>query len=302
MNEVMVSIICNTYNQEKYIADALDSFVTQKTHYSFEIIVHDDASSDGTANIIRQYEKLFPNLLKPIYEKENQYSKNQISGGSITRDICLPAAKGKYICFCEGDDYWTDDELIEKKINFLESHPEYCALLHRTRFFDCKKNKFFSYSNPSTSAYDFTLKDAIFLRSHTTGWMIRKDIYNIDLPEKFKGYRKFTDQGYGLYCALVGKVRYIPDVMSVWRMGVEGSYTSRHQSFSKEDRIKHFKKRVAFYKYLIETLPDEYKIYAKNEVNELKISYYKFRHNYFLYAFHHFNGKRLLHIMNKNKC
>lgn len=300
MENILVSIICITFNQEKYIAQALDSLINQKTKYKYEIIVHDDASTDSTPNIIKEYAKKYPDKIVAVYEKENQHDKIVKTGkGTIIGDLCFPLAKGKYIAFCEGDDYWITEDCIEKKVAFLESHPEYCALLHRTHFFDCKENKFFAYSNPSTCEYDFTLKDAVFLRSHTTGWMIRKDIYEIELPKHLKGYRKFTDQGFGLYTALVGKVRYIPDVMSVWRKGVEGSYTSRHQNFSKKEKNSHYKKRVAFYKYLVDTLPKEYKIYAKNEINELKISHYKFKHNYFLYAYHHFNGKRLLRLMNK---
>lgn len=75
LNEVMVSIICNTYNHEDYIADALESFVVQKTDFRFEVLVHDDASTDNTANIIREYERKYPDLIKPVYQTENQYSK-----------------------------------------------------------------------------------------------------------------------------------------------------------------------------------------------------------------------------------
>ena len=104
MEQIMVSIVCNAYNQELYIREALESFVAQKTNFKFEILVHDDASTDTTADIIREYESKYPDIIKPIYQTENQYSKNV----SITA-LQHQRANGKYIAFCEGDDYWIDE-------------------------------------------------------------------------------------------------------------------------------------------------------------------------------------------------
>ncbi len=116
-NEIMVSIVCDAYNHEKYIADALEGFVMQKTNFAFEILVHDDASTDRTAEIIRDYEKRYPNLIKPIYETENQYSKQD---GSLER-IQFGRVKGKYTAMCEGDDYWTDPLKLQKQFDAMES-------------------------------------------------------------------------------------------------------------------------------------------------------------------------------------
>lgn len=118
---VSVSVVCITYNHEKYIEKALESFVTQKTNFPFEIIVHDDASTDGTADIIRRYEKEYPHLVKPIYETENQYHKKNWS--SIKKQY-VPMIKGKYIAICEGDDYWIDDHKLQKQFDYMEAHPD----------------------------------------------------------------------------------------------------------------------------------------------------------------------------------
>ena len=96
-NQIMVSVICNTFNHEPYIAEALESFASQKTNFAFEVIVHDDASTDGTTDIVRGYAEKYPDIIKPIIETENQYSNKAIS---ITFDIDLPACKGKYLAFC----------------------------------------------------------------------------------------------------------------------------------------------------------------------------------------------------------
>jgi glycosyltransferase involved in cell wall biosynthesis len=117
----LVSISCTTYNHEKYLSDALDSFLIQKTTFPFEIIVHDDASTDATRDIILAYHDKYPDIIKYIFQKENQYRK----GGLIAPRFVFPQAKGKYIAICEGDDYWMDEHKLQKQVDFLEKNPEY---------------------------------------------------------------------------------------------------------------------------------------------------------------------------------
>lgn len=120
INSPIVSVCCNTYNHEKYISEALDSFLMQETNFPFEIIVRDDASPDKTAEIIREYEAKYPNIIKPIYEKENGYQK-----GIKPSPVTFAKSIGEYIAFCEGDDYWTDKKKLQIQKDFLESNPEY---------------------------------------------------------------------------------------------------------------------------------------------------------------------------------
>ncbi len=114
----LVSIVCITYNQCKYIRDALDGFLLQKTDFEIEIIVHDDASSDGTSDILREYQDEYPELFKLIIQEENQYRK---IGFGFVFDV-FRQARGKYIAICEGDDYWTDPAKLQKQIDALESN------------------------------------------------------------------------------------------------------------------------------------------------------------------------------------
>lgn len=123
----LVSISCITYNHEPYIAQALNGFLMQKTSFPFEVLIHDDASTDRTADIIREYEKKFPNLIKPIYQKENQYSKGFTS---VSATWNFPRAQGKYIALCEGDDYWIDENKLQMQVDFLENNPEYGMCFH----------------------------------------------------------------------------------------------------------------------------------------------------------------------------
>ena len=118
----LVSICCITYNHAAYIRDCLEGFVMQQTNFPFEVLIHDDASTDGTADIIREYEAKFPDIIKPIYQTENQYSKG-VNVGMQT----LFRAQGKYTAFCEGDDFWCDPQKLQRQFDFMESHPDYSA-------------------------------------------------------------------------------------------------------------------------------------------------------------------------------
>ena len=124
-NRPLVSICCLTFNHEKYINECLNGFIIQKTNFPFEVLIHDDASTDNTANIIRKYESDYPEIIKPIYQSVNQYSK----GIRVNTVFNFSRARGKYIALCEGDDYWFDPYKLQKQVDFLEANPEY-GLIH----------------------------------------------------------------------------------------------------------------------------------------------------------------------------
>lgn len=124
-SELMVTIRCAAYNHERYIRQCLEGFVMQKTNFRFEAIVHDDASTDGTAKIIKEYADKYPDIIKPIFETENQYRKNNLTA------VMNSHMHGKYIAFCEGDDYWIDPFKLQKQVDFLESHPNFSICTHR---------------------------------------------------------------------------------------------------------------------------------------------------------------------------
>lgn len=129
---ITVSVIMLCFNHERYIRQALQSILDQNTDFSYEIIVHDDASTDGSAGIIREFEAKYPHILRPIYQTENQYRRRV----GIRRTFVDPRIRGKYIAFCEGDDYWTDPDKLQKQVDFLEAHPEYSAVTHNCSFVD----------------------------------------------------------------------------------------------------------------------------------------------------------------------
>lgn len=219
-NNILVSIICNTYNQEDYIADALESFLMQKTNFVFEVLVHDDASTDRTAEIIREYEKKYPELIRPVYRKKNLYSRG-IPNGQIER------AKGKYIALCEGDDYWIDPCKLQKQVELLEKHPECDICAHAAYVVNAETKKRIDNISPRNNSGIIEVKDVIeggggFVA--TNSLVVRKSIY--DEPPEF---RQFYQIDYSLQIAasLRGGMLYLPDYMSAYRYMAKSSWTSR---------------------------------------------------------------------------
>ena len=133
LNNPIVSVCCITFNHENYIGEALDSFLMQETDFPFEVIVRDDASPDTTADIIREYERKYPNIIKPIYEKENGFQK-----GIKPSQVVIKKAIGEYIAFCEGDDYWTDNKKLKIQKDFLDVNNEYVICYGAVKAFDDK--------------------------------------------------------------------------------------------------------------------------------------------------------------------
>lgn len=223
MSEPVISIICNTYNQKKYIADALESFLMQRVNVPFEILVHDDASTDGTADVIREYEAKYPDIIKPIYQIENQFRKE----GLITYRFQIPRAKGKYIAFCEGDDYWTDPDKLKIQYEYMEEHPEYSACCHAYDMVDLSRN--------IIQHCDIADKNKVFYLSsflnnqlevpQLATFFVKKEIFN-GFSGIYLGHRA-NDMVFRIYCAVKGLVYYFNRNMSAYRRFVEGSWTMR---------------------------------------------------------------------------
>lgn len=219
--ELMVTIRCLAYNQEPYIRQCLDGFVMQKTDFRFEAIVHDDASTDGTAAIIREYAEQYPDIIKPIFETENQYSKRD---GSIRR-IMNEHTRGKYVAICEGDDYWIDPLKLQKQVDFLEGNPEYTMCFNRTIYYSEKTKKYIkenvAYSKSQTAHLkDIIQKGGTFIS--TCSIVYRHSLQNESYPNYCKKCL-IGDYPLQIYCAIKGRVYYFNEAMSVYRTD---NYTS----------------------------------------------------------------------------
>lgn len=237
--EIMTSICCITYNHENYIADAIESFLMQKTDFPYEILIHDDASTDRTPEIIKQYESKYPDLIKPIYQTENQYSKGVKIG-----HLNMERAKGKYMAICEGDDYWTDPYKLQKQVDYMEKHPECSMCVHAVYKVSPEKTKMKSHVRPNRGNKVFTVEEVIEGGGglFATNSILCPTVFGENRPDFYEN-APVSDYPLAIYLALKGTVYYIDEFMSAYRVGVKDSWSSRRSS-SIERYVAHYNKTM----------------------------------------------------------
>ncbi len=257
----LVSICCITYNHENYIRDAIEGFLMQKTDFPLEIIIHDDASTDMTADIVREYERKYPDIIRPIFQAENQHSK-----GKKIFAFALKVARGKYIALCEGDDYWIDPLKLQKQIAEMEKHPECYISFHPAtqRWVDGRRGDTVLglYSDKVTI---FTTEEVIlggggFMQ--TASIIINKSAVP-RIVSFFDIAKEAPVEDY--YVQVLGAENdgalYLSDVMSVYRTGVPGSWSEQVSKDRSHLKASWFLSYIACYNKL--------NAFTKNKYSEL---------------------------------
>jgi|GEM_PF-536903 len=253
LDKPAVSICCPTYNHELYIAEAIEGFLMQETNFPFEVLIRDDFSTDRTALIVKEYANKYPTLIKPVYEKENTFSK-----GVKPMSQLYKIALGEYIALCEGDDYWTDALKLQKQVDFLESNPEYVmcwtrfnTLEQKTEKLELDKNsKYFLTKN----GIDFTFE--IFAK----GWHIGVQtlLYN---RKSIIGNNNFNNEFYRDIFLIsdllsIGKGFCLNDLTAVYRVHSAGIYSGTN-------KLEKAEKGAMIYKEI-------YRTYSDNEYLKIK--------------------------------
>lgn len=217
--ECLVSVLCTAYNHEPYIRQTLQSFVDQQTDFAFEVLVNDDVSTDNTAAIIREFEEKYPDIIRAFYQEKNLYSQ----GIYINREVFFPNARGKYIAYCEGDDYWTDPTKLQRQVDFMEAHPEYSACVHNTMLHYCAGDQAdrLLLRNRSGDS-DVTIENVakgVSYSFHTSSILAKKSI--LENPPAFSDASYtcgFDDHPEALWLMFNGPIRYLDRCMSVYRI------------------------------------------------------------------------------------
>ena len=221
--DIKVTIRCITYNQKDYIRQCLDGFVMQRTNFRFEAIVHDDASTDGTDEIVCEYAEKYPDIIKPIFETENQYSKHD---GSLGR-IMNANTRGKYVAICEGDDYWTDPLKLQKQADFLDANPQCSLTYHACKNVFSTPCKVNSLTGENVKDFYSDVDFVIHYPFQTATVMYRKEILDSDLYKKAQAIGcVFGDVLLYFSASRFGTIEGVNEKMSVYRCH-EGS-VSQH--------------------------------------------------------------------------
>lgn len=271
-DNILVSIECITYNHIKYISQALDSILMQETDFKFEVIIHDDASTDGTTEIIKEYERRYPTLIHPIYQTENQFSKR---GFTYISQLILKEVKGKYLAQCEGDDYWTDPHKLQKQVGFLESHPDYSMCFHQGRIHyegknipdviatDKLENR--EYTGLELYKHYLPITCSVVMRTEVLRSAIYQQYLNSSIP--------FGDLPEFLSCAHCGRIWGMTDNMAVYRKH-SGGLTSVFEE-PNEQVLKFFAEgHIQLYKIFGHVYKKQaIKIYVMEHLNFIHQSY-----------------------------
>lgn len=298
-NNIKVTVSCLAFNHEKYIRDALEGFIKQKTNFKYEVIIHDDASTDNTAKIIKEYEEKYPDIIKPIYQTENQWSK----GVKISSTYIYPRAKGEYVALCEGDDYWTDENKLQMQVDFLDGNSDYSACCHLTQIYNTKKGKVDRLVFNPDKDVDIEFKDVVFGNYRyyqTSSLMVRKEylLKDYDFRYMVKGV---GDYPLGIVLTLDSKIRCINKLMSTYRfMSTDFAWSTNTQSIEKfinhhtailkmlkavepytsKEQKPYLKKAILNKEYVLIELSGDYKklkTYPYKQIFKKKKFSYKFR-------------------------
>jgi len=275
-DDIEVSVWCTCYNHEKYIKQCLDGFVSQKTNFKYEVIVHDDASTDRSPAIIKEYAEKYPDIIKPIFQTENQYSKNV----DLEKEFFVPNIKGKYVAFCEGDDYWCHGSKLQVQRNIMSCNAFKCCF-HSTRIVDengedvkdksyppLNENKILSVFKglfPIECIMYFILNG--MCKIHISSCMFKADDYIkyvLNPPKYTDSLHKMHigDAPLMSYFSTIGNAFYVPVSLSCYRDSHAGSFT--HENAIKMKRDKEYQKKMI----------DSWKTFY-NEFNEFTNNKYK---------------------------
>ena len=218
----MDTVLSLTYNHASYIRDALAGFVAQEAPFRFEVIVHDDASTDGTADIVRDWAARYPDLIRPVFQQENQYSR----GVRISPAFLHPLIRGRYVAFCEGDDCWTDPHKLRRQVAALEARPDadLCAHPAVSVWPDGSNHRMGPPFKQHFSAEEVILGGGAFVA--TSSLLCRREAYLRPSAMRDVMYNDYTLQIQG---ALRGGMLYLPDTMSLYRYRHPGSWTAAHR-------------------------------------------------------------------------
>ena len=264
-DNIVVSVVCICHNHEKYIAKTIEGFLKQKTSFQFEILINDDASIDSSQKIIRKYADMDSRII-PFLQEENLFSR----GVKITEGILLPMAKGKYIAFCEGDDYWIDPNKLQIQFDYMEKHKE-CYLCTHANNIIKENGEFVKSNHRADKDCDLNLDECIKeIPGQTASYFVRRSLYS--LFSRAKQFCPVGDYSLCIEAAMNGPVHYINRIMSCYRTLSDGSLSVRMLT-DIDYVLNYFKKYIVYFNELEILFPNNTQVKKKIEECKFKLLY-----------------------------
>ena len=274
MSKVKVSILCVAYNHSKFIRQTLDGFVNQKTNFTFEVLINDDASADDTADIIREYANAYPDIIKPVFQTENQYSR----GVLVTQTYLYPKVRGKYVAVCDGDDYWTDPLKLQKQVDYLDRHPDCTVCFHPVSIFwdDGSRPEYVwpTKKHIKRISLDNLLRDNFIPNCSV---MYRWQPNGLDVVKQWPANIYPGDLFLHLLHAKHGKIGFLPDVMACYRKHPAGISFAAEYGLEELHKIYGLKE-LNLYLELEKNLapnPELYHSFVRSKAREILAAYSK---------------------------
>lgn len=242
-DDILVAIRCTVYNHEPYLRDCLNGFVMQKTNFRFVAIVHDDCSKDKSAAIIREYAEEYPDIIKPIYETENQFSKRD---GSLQRVMwnSINETGAKYVAMCEGDDFWIDPYKLQKQVDYMENHPECTCYAHNSLLLKTATQQIDLFNKELLYTKDYELREFL---NKTWFTPTQSLLYRNEAYTSFEDLPRFMHGDYAILLNVLLKegryLHYDNQIMSVYR---DGGWASSH--YRELDLFDDFVALLTYYK------------------------------------------------------
>ena len=233
-NVPLVSVCCTTYQHGPFIRQAIEGFLMQRTSFPIEIIIRDDASTDGTSAIVKEFAERHPDLIRPILNAENKFNK-----GVRALPEAMRHARGRYIAICEGDDYWTDPLKIQKQVDFMESNPDHTGCFHRAHKLTDGVAELFPIPDdidPWDIRFDDLLRTYNFVT--TASVLIRSSV--LPLPAWYKRV-PFGDMAIYALVSSKGRMAMLPESMAVWRVTGSGAWTSLSKAQQDRNFLRFFR-------------------------------------------------------------
>lgn len=266
----LISICCTTYNMAGIIGTTLNSILSQKGNFNIEVIIHDDASTDGTRKILEHYKHSHPEIFNLILQDYNQYAEKKVSLGEIFYRHIIPHASGTYIAICDGDDYWTDEYKLQKQLRFLESNDSYAGCFTNALIL----NEMDSSKRPYlTDLEEGAISDfRIFiggggLYPSSTLFFRKEALLQTDMYRHIMAYTSDLKSDTAFIIALCthGRIGYIDEVTSVYRRRPEGLFSSIKDN--KQELSLRTERQIAGLKKLFDLVAPHQRRFLKRKIS-----------------------------------